>query len=84
MPFQDISQFQIRQLVKNGERPARLNSPTIDDDVWNVIHHCWMQNPSKRPMMKHIVRADMTFTSLQFLLVTLSEVCASEVSMDAS
>ena len=54
----------------------------MDDGVWNVIQHCWMDNPSKRPMMKHIVKTGMMFTSLQLLLKTLSEVCASEASMD--
>ena len=86
VPFQDISPLQLPQLVKNGERPAQLNGPTmpVDDGVWNVIHHCWMQNPSKRPTMKHMVRAGMTFTSLHSLLATLSEVCASEALMDTS
>ena len=75
MPFQDLRGSQILQLVANGKRPVQLGSPPIDDAVWNVIQHCWLQDPSRRPMMKQIVKAGMMFTSLPLLLDALSEVC---------
>ncbi|KAF8326236.1 kinase-like domain-containing protein, partial [Amanita rubescens] len=79
--FQDLHGSQIVQLVTNGKRPVRLDSPPIDDGIWNVIQHCWLQDPSKRPMMKQIVKAGMMFTSLPLLLASLSELTVSSGSM---
>ena len=76
MPFQDLRGPQILQQVINGKRPVRRDIPPIDDGVWNVIQDCWLQDASRRPMMKQIVKAGMMFTSLPLLLASLSEVCA--------
>ena len=85
MPFQDLCGSQILQhWVINGKHPVRLNSPPIDDGIWNVIQHCWLQDPSKRPMVKQIVKAGMMFTSLPLLLTSLSEVCLRLGGINAS
>ena len=45
------------RLIKAGVRPARLESPKMEDDTWELILKCWKFKPSERPAMEQIVRA---------------------------
>ncbi|KAF8729825.1 hypothetical protein AX14_005990 [Amanita brunnescens Koide BX004] len=56
-PFHDKHSLQIFQLVTNGKRPARLESPRMEDDTWHLIERCWKQIPSRRLMIKDIETA---------------------------
>ena len=50
------------QLVTSGQRPERLNTPSMDDDAWNLIQRCWEYNPSDRPTMEEIVQILARYT----------------------
>ena len=41
--------------VLTGARPDRLESPSMDDDTWNVIQSCWNSKPAERPAMEQIM-----------------------------
>jgi len=54
-PFNGKTDIQIVRLVTNGKRPARLESPSMEDDTWRLIERCWEPIPSERLMIKDIV-----------------------------
>ena len=56
VPFHGKSDYQIMGLVTRGVRPARLDSPIIDDVTWNLIASSWARKPSERPTMDEIVK----------------------------
>ena len=42
-------------LVANGICPKRLDDPWMSDNIWCLIEHCLLKNPSERPKMRQIV-----------------------------
>ncbi|KAF8344811.1 kinase-like domain-containing protein [Amanita rubescens] len=57
IPFHGKTEIQIVRLVTNGKRPDRLESPSMEDDIWHLIQRCWESIPSKRSTIKDITTA---------------------------
>ena len=57
VPFHTSSEHQIIRLITNGNRPAQLQSPKMEDNTWHLVQSCWESVPSKRPKMSKIVEA---------------------------
>ena len=55
IPFQGEGPLQIMAAVTSGARPGRLESPGMEDNVWNLIQNCWTSKPSERPTMGEVV-----------------------------
>ena len=66
IPFRTKNGYQIIRLVTNGARPERLNSPAIDNGVWELIELCWKHHASERPTMQKIVETMAPFAPLSF------------------
>lgn len=66
-------------LLANGVHPSRLDSPRMDDGIWNLIERCWSSDPSQRPSMEQVVTTYLTH-SPSLLADLITEVCASEPS----
>ncbi len=56
VPFQGKGQLQVMAAVTNGMRPDRLESPRMEDNVWNLIQKCWTSKPSERPTMGEVMK----------------------------
>ena len=41
--------------VTRGERPPRLEEPSLTDDAWKLIQDCWSQEKIARPAMEDVV-----------------------------
>lgn len=65
-PFHGKNEYQIIRLVTKGTRPERLNSPAIDNGVWELIELCWKHHASERPTMQKIVETMAPFAPLSF------------------
>lgn len=61
-PFKGKNEYQIIRSVTNGARPERLNSPAIDNGIWQLILLCWKHNASERPTMQQIFETVAPFT----------------------
>ena len=55
VPFEGKSILQTVRLLVRGAQPDRFQSPSIDDETWNLIEDCWKTRPSERPTMEQIV-----------------------------
>ena len=55
VPFHGKRDFQIIRLLTKGARPERLDSPVMEEHIWNVIQRCWKSIPSERPTMEEIM-----------------------------
>ena len=60
-PFHGKNEYQIIRLVTKGIRPERLNSPAIDNGVWELIQLCWSYSASERPTMQKIIESMAPF-----------------------
>jgi len=60
-PFHGKNEYQIIRSVTKGTRPERLNSPAIDNGVWELIQLCWSHNASERPTMQKIIESMRPF-----------------------
>ncbi|KAF8328316.1 hypothetical protein F5887DRAFT_151059 [Amanita rubescens] len=56
VPFQGAGLLQIIGAVTSGMRPDRLESPRMEDNVWNLIQKCWTSKPLERPTMGEVVK----------------------------
>jgi hypothetical protein len=65
-PFEGKTEHQIIRLVTNRLRPERLNSPAIDNGVWELIQLCWSHKASERPTMQKIIETMAPFVPPSF------------------
>ncbi|KAF8331209.1 kinase-like domain-containing protein, partial [Amanita rubescens] len=56
VPFQGEGLLQIIGAVTSGTRPDRLESPRMEDNLWNLIQKCWTSKPLERPTMREVVK----------------------------
>ncbi|KAJ7588213.1 kinase-like domain-containing protein [Mycena floridula] len=57
VPFHELSNDMAVSLrIIRGSRPARPETPLMEDDVWNLIRDCWKQDPDERPTAGQIVQ----------------------------
>ncbi|KAJ7587898.1 kinase-like domain-containing protein [Mycena floridula] len=57
VPFHELSNdIAVSLKIIRGSRPARPETPLMEDDVWNLIRDCWKQDPDDRPTAEQIVQ----------------------------
>lgn len=54
-------------LLTRGTRPRRLEEPFLSDVSWEVIQHCWAQEPPQRPRMKDVAKSMVDVSESAFL-----------------
>ncbi|KDQ58159.1 hypothetical protein JAAARDRAFT_177309 [Jaapia argillacea MUCL 33604] len=53
--FYKKEEFRVITIVVKGDRPIREEYPPIPDTWWDMMSHCWVQNPQDRPLMTGVV-----------------------------
>lgn len=66
VPYAGKHPFQISHLVTSAKHPPRLESPNMEDKVWDLIEKCWEWEPSNRPKMQDIVETITSFIQGSF------------------
>ncbi|KAJ7583144.1 kinase-like domain-containing protein, partial [Mycena floridula] len=57
IPFYDVyNEMAVSLKVIRGNRPARPETPELENDVWDLIQDCWKEDPDKRPTATQIVQ----------------------------
>jgi protein phosphatase 1L len=54
MPFQGMSQTNLLQRIRNGERPPLPHVDYCPDYLSELINKCWATNPGERPLFPEI------------------------------
>jgi len=54
-PFYDSTPTSAAVRVLSGSRPERPAHPSVTDDLWNIVKHCWNREPERRPGISQVV-----------------------------
>ncbi|KIK56111.1 hypothetical protein GYMLUDRAFT_204971 [Collybiopsis luxurians FD-317 M1] len=58
LPFYNQkSDYSVVACLMTGKRPARPESVWCQDAIWDLITHCWAQNPANRPNAQEVYEA---------------------------
>ena len=55
-PFDLHLSITVALAILQGERPSRPPHRDLTDNLWEVMQHCWNQEPSERPDMSEVLR----------------------------
>ena len=66
--------------VTRGERPPRLEEPSLTDDAWKLIQDCWSQEKIARPAMEDVVERLEVGVTGAISVEELSDVRGSDAS----
>jgi len=55
-PFDLHLSITVALAIMRGDRPSRPIHPTFTHGLWELMEHCWNQEPSSRPDMPEVLR----------------------------
>lgn len=55
VPFHDMTPAAAAVGVLLGNRPKRPLCPSLTDDLWGLMEHCWSQEPRHRPEISRVI-----------------------------
>ena len=64
VPFAAKRNAQVMWLVNRGERPPRLDKPSLSNWAWKLVQNCWAQDALERPAMKDVMERMTIFDPL--------------------
>ena len=58
LPFHDQkTDYAVLACLMTGKRPSRPDSIWCTDAIWQIITHCWAQEPTDRPSAREVYEA---------------------------
>ena len=55
-PFHDVPPYTAITMISSGRRPQRPAEPPLTEDIWELMHQCWRQDPKSRPEMSTVLQ----------------------------
>jgi len=65
VPFTGLKEMQIIKVVCRGERPPRLEVPSLSDGAWKLMQDCWEKEKVTRPGIEDVVKRMMIGETLR-------------------
>ncbi|KAF8345093.1 kinase-like domain-containing protein [Amanita rubescens] len=65
VPFAGLKEMQIIKVVCRGERPPRLEVPSLSDRAWKLMQECWAKEKTTRPGIEDVVKRMVVWETLQ-------------------
>ena len=55
IPFNGVPEVAAIFEIMSGERPPRPHHPVFTNELWELMQHCWDQDPHSRPAVSEVL-----------------------------